>query len=118
MTNYEFDTTCTMKEYNNKKWWIDSGYVRRINIEAENLKSAILQFRDELENRYYISVSNNAIRNKNPMYIDRKENTPLQIGYVFTGKCDMQYDNGTWSAQYIDLWVRIRETKEIDFMED
>lgn len=117
MKTFEFDTTCTMKEYNRKFWWIDSGYVRRITIEAENLKSAILQYRDILKEKYFINVSDNAIKNKNPMYIDRKDNSPLQIGYVFTGQSDFQRENGTWSSQFIDLWTAIKQVQDVDFLE-
>lgn len=34
MKNYIFKTMATMKEYNNKSWWIDSGIVRDIHIAA------------------------------------------------------------------------------------
>ena len=115
MSTFEFDTTCTMKEYNKKQWWIDSGYIRRITIEAENLKSAILKYREELKEKYYVTVSNNAIKNRNPMYIDRKNDSPLQIGYVITGQSDFQRNNGTWTTQYIDLWISIQKISEIDF---
>ena len=30
MNNYIFKTTTTMKEYNNKKWWVDSDIVPEI----------------------------------------------------------------------------------------
>lgn len=35
MKEFISKTTATMKEYNNKKWWIDSGIVREIRIAAE-----------------------------------------------------------------------------------
>lgn len=38
MNNYIFKTTTTMKEYNNKKWWIDSDIVPEIRIKAETLR--------------------------------------------------------------------------------
>ena len=37
MNNYIFKTTTTMKEYNNKKWWIDSNIIGEIRVTAENI---------------------------------------------------------------------------------
>lgn len=36
--NYIFKTTATMKEYNNKKWYIDSGIVSDMRIDADSAK--------------------------------------------------------------------------------
>lgn len=119
MKHYEFITTCTMKEYNNKHWWIDSGYIRPISVYAENLKSAILKFREIVEEKNYITISDNAIKNKNPMYIDTRAGETKQTGYVFTGKTEFQHDiTGKWVKQYIDLWVTIKTIIETDFQED
>lgn len=35
MTNYIFRTTTTMKPYNSKNWWIDSGIITEKYISAE-----------------------------------------------------------------------------------
>lgn len=35
MANYIFKTTTTMKEYNNKKWWIDPDSIREMRIQAK-----------------------------------------------------------------------------------
>ena len=70
MNNYIFKTTVTMKEYNSKKWWIDSGIVREIKVEAENVKQALKKYREIVMERDYIEISENALRCKNPMYID------------------------------------------------
>ena len=35
--NYIFKTTATMKEYNNKKWYIDSGIVSDMRIDADSV---------------------------------------------------------------------------------
>lgn len=36
----------------------------------------------------------NALKTKRPMYIDRKDGDPLQIGYVITGKAEFDKGNG------------------------
>ena len=116
MKNYIFKTTATMKEYNHKKWWIDPGVVREIHVSAENARDALNQYREILEGKYYISISDNAIKTKTEMYVDTKSGEPRQIGYVITGKTDFEdRDNYRWSAQYIDLWVEIITTTETDF---
>lgn len=43
MNNYIFQTSATMKPYNNKKWWIDSNFIRDKSIKAENLAAALVQ---------------------------------------------------------------------------
>ena len=107
MKNYIFKTTATMKEYNNEKCWIDSDIVREKHIEADTLKQALEKYRDLVHEKEYISISDNAIKCKKPMYIDR-ENGSLQVGYVVTGKYYFgDSDNYKWSSQYIDLWVTI-----------
>ena len=111
-----FKTTTTMKEYNSRKWWIDSDIVREIRITAENLWAALEQYREIVTEKHYITISDNAIKNKNPMYIDTPNGEPKQIGYVITGKTDFEdRDNYKWSAQYIDLWVTILTVIDTDF---
>lgn len=111
-----FKTTTTMKEYNSRKWWIDSDIVREIRITAENIRAALEQYREIVAEKHYITISDNAIKNKNPMYIDTPNGEPKQIGYVITGKTDFEdRDNYKWSAQYIDLWVTILTVIDTDF---
>ena len=44
---YQFKTTATMKEYNRRKWWIDSGIVREITIEADTITAAVKEYQKE-----------------------------------------------------------------------
>lgn len=115
MKKYLFKTTATMKEYNNKKWWIDSNVVRDKYINAENLNEALEKYKNLVEEKDYISISNNAIKNKNPMYVDTTDGNTKQVGYVITAKTEFQDDNYTWSTQYIDLWVSILTIEETEF---
>lgn len=112
--NFIFKTTSTMKEYNARKWYIDSGIVPEIRITAANLREALEQYRETVENKHYISISANAIKNKNPMYIDTPDGEPKQVGYVITGKTDFE-SNYKWVTQYIDLWVTILTVIDTDF---
>lgn len=108
METYIFKTTTTMKEYNRRKWWIDSGIIPEMKIMTENLKEALVTYRQRVEDQCYINISNNAMRYKNPMYIDQANGEPLQVGWVITAQSKFEdRDNYRWSKQYIDLWVTV-----------
>lgn len=111
---YIFETVVTMKEYNNKKWWIEPNIVTRKMIEADTIATALERFRALVEEEHCISISDNAIKNKIPMYIDT-ENGAKQIGFVITGKTDFQTDSGRWVSHYIDLWVNILTVVDTKF---
>lgn len=104
---YQFKTSATMKEYNAKNWWIDSGVVREIIVEADNLNDALKQYQAIVSEKYYIEISRNALKNKRPMYRDTPDCEAVQCGYVITGKTDFQTDAGDWVTHYIDLWVSV-----------
>ena len=115
MINYIFKTTTTMKEYNSKKWWINSDIVPEIRISAENLKEALFKYKELVYEKAYIEISDNALKTKNEMYVDTAEGTK-QVGYVITGKTEFEdRDNYRWSTQYIDLWVNILTVVDTEF---
>ena len=116
MNTYEFNTTTTMKDYNCKKWWIDSNIIPTIRINAENIKAALIEYKNKVYDRSYVTISENALRTKSPMYIDTVEGTK-QVGYVITGSCDFQDDYYRWSKQFIDLWVDVHIINDTDFEE-
>lgn len=107
MITYLFETIATMKKYNNEKWYIDSGIIENKVIDAETVKEALKEYQKEVSENNYIEISNNALKNKSPMYVDTKSGETKQVGYVITGKMECQRDNYSWSTQYIDLWVTI-----------
>lgn len=114
---YIFETTTTMKEYNNKKWWIDSKIIPTIRIKAENLEAALQEYRKQVYEKAYVEISNNALKNKSAMYIDTQDGAK-QVGYVLTGKTEFEdRDNYRWSTQYIDLWVNIITVVDTNFEE-
>lgn len=115
MKKYIFKTTATMKPYNNKNWWIDGGIIPVKHIEAETVKDALQIFRDIVDEQHYISISDRALKNKNPMYRDTETGDALQVGYVITEKTEFQKDSGEWVTQYIDLWVEIITTVKTIF---
>lgn len=117
MKSYIVKTTATMKEYNNKMWWIDPNSVEEIRITAENITKALEKYREAVkEEKHYITISNNALKNKKPMYIDTKDGETKQVGYVITGKAKFKNRyNYRWSTQYIDLWVSIITVVNTEF---
>ena len=107
MKNYLFRTNATMKEYNSKKWWIDNEIIKQVIIKAINLDEALKKYQEFTEKSTCVTISNNALKNKEPLYIDTA-NGAIQKGFVITAKCDFQDDdNYKWTSQYIDLWVDI-----------
>lgn len=116
MKNYIFKTTTTMKEYNFKKWWIDGDIITEKRITAANLAAALEKYREMVADSHYITISRNALKTKEPMYIDTPTGAK-QCGYVITGKMDFQKDSGEWVSQYIDLWVSILTIIDTDFEE-
>lgn len=106
--NYIFKTTATMKEYNNKKWWIDGDIISDMRINADSVENALEIYRERVEEKHYISISRNAIKNKSEMFVDTPDEGTKQIGYVITGKTEFDKGDYTgYSIQYIDLWVTV-----------
>lgn len=106
--NYIFKTTATMKEYNNKKWYIDGGIVSDMRIEANSVENALEIYRKQVEEKHYINISKNAIKNKSEMFVDLSNGGTKQVGYFITGKTEFDRGDYTgYSTQYIDLWVTI-----------
>ena len=106
---YLFNTNTTMKPHNAAKWWIMNDIIKPETIAAGSIKEALKKYQDIAHDKYYIDISNNALKTKSPMYID-KDGETIQTGYVITGKTDFEdRDNYKWSKQYIDLWIDIQE---------
>ena len=106
---YTFDTTTTMKPYNNKKWYVCGDIVRRKTIEAKNLSEALKKYQDEATNKDYVTISDTARKHKNPMFVDTDKGAK-QVGYVITGSTDFDDDGRGWVKQYIELWVTITQS--------
>lgn len=106
--NYIFKTTATMKEYNNKKWYIDGGIISDMRINADSVENALEIYRERVKEKHYINISKNAIKNKSEMFVDLSDGSIKQVGYVITGKTEFDKGDYTgYSTQYIDLWVTI-----------
>ena len=86
---------------------------KKVAIIEEKQKASVKVV--QKEEKEYITISDNAIKNKTPMYVDTKDGKSKQIGYVLTGKTDFQDDQGNWISQYIELWVEILTITETNF---
>ena len=104
---YQFKTIATMKPYNNKKWWISSDIVGEITVQADTIAAAVKEYQKEVHDRFYIDISDNAIKTKAPMYRDTKTGEPVQVGFVITASTEFDNDRQGWVKQFIDLWVDI-----------
>lgn len=96
-----------MKEYNRAKWWIASDIIGDITISADYIETALKEYQNIVKNKYYIQISDNALKTRNNMYIDTETGT-RQTGFVITAKSDFEdRDNYRYTQQYINLWVHI-----------
>jgi hypothetical protein len=78
--NYIFKTTATMKEYNNKKWYIDGGIVSDMRIDADSVENALEIYRERVEKKHCITISKNAIKNNRPGIAPRRRSL-IQFQY-------------------------------------
>lgn len=119
MKTFLFHTIATMKEYNRENWWIDRDIIKQIKIDAETLKEALNKYQEIVNENYTINISNNAIKNKQPMFIDCKDGSTKQVGFVITGKDEYFRDDNKnrWTTQFIDLWIDINEISTANFAE-
>jgi hypothetical protein len=116
MGRYIFRTTTTMKEYNCKKWWIDSNIVGTVEVTADNTADALSRYCQIVNEKFGIEISQHAIKTKSPMWEEDENGKPKQVGYVLTGKTGFEdRDSYTWSMQYVDLWVNILTVVDTDF---
>ena len=102
-----FKTSATMKDYNRNKWWIDKGIIGEKIITADSTAEALDKYVKSVESDDYTTITKNALKNKEAMYIDNKSGDAEQCGYVITASQDFQDDDGKLSKQYIDLWITI-----------
>lgn len=106
--HYIFKTKATMKDYNCKKWFIDTDSVPEMSINADTVERALSVYRERVNERGIVSISVNAIKNRVEMFADMPGGGVKQVGYVITGKAEFDKgDYSGWSTQYIDLWVTI-----------
>lgn len=107
MKTYLFITTTTVKPIDKGRWWIDDKLVSNMYIQADNLHEALKEYQKRIED-HGVTISNNALKNKSPMFRDDKDGNLIQVGYVITGKT-LFNDEKRWIDKYIDLWVEIQE---------
>lgn len=118
MKTYLFVTNTTVKPIDKGKWWIDHKLVGNMYIQVNNLHDALKEYQKRIEEDYAVTISNNALKNKSPMFIDNENGDPIQIGYVITGKTPFHKNGEGWIDKYIDLWVEIQEINNPFIKED
>ena len=104
-----FDVSTTMKVYNNKRYWIDKNIIPNMRIEASSISDAYEEFMNRVNNKTAVHISQNALRNPEPMYIDTQYG-PIQVGVVFTGSTVLDD-----TKQYIDIWVEVLTIVDTEF---
>ena len=84
-----FKTSTTMKDYNSNKWWIDEGIIGEKIITADSTAEALDKYVKSVESDDYTTITKNAIKNKEAMYIDnesgnRNDRTIIYCEYNWT----------------------------------
>ena len=102
---YIINTTTTIAEHHQGKYWIDENYVKPMKIKADTLTQALAEYRNRLQDDY-INVTLSALRSKSPMYVGDGE----QIGYVIKAHHDIDGRDVV-----LDLWAEIIKTADIDW---
>lgn len=113
MNKYIFNTTAEIKGKNSIKYWINPDIIPTgIKIYGNNITDALETFREYVNAKYAVTISENAIKNKQAMYVD-VDGTAKQLGYVITGKTTIV--NGVMLS--INLWIEIITVVDTDFPE-
>lgn len=106
MKMYLFNTITTVKQKDNKKWSMDLDMIKDIYIKETDIKKALAEYVNRVNENSMIEISKTAIKNKTPMFVDDEDNNPIQVGYIITGRTS--FDAGhEYIDKYIDLWVEI-----------
>lgn len=106
---YSFNTSATLKEKDQEKWWLDKDLVKTIELDASNLSEALEKYMEIVNDRTDARISKSAIQKRQNMYIDIKPGgCPKQIGYVITGSTCFEREDGRFINKFIDLWIEIR----------
>lgn len=113
-----FKTTATVKEYDRKKWWIDGNIISEKRISADSIQQALESYRELVETAHYVTITKNALKNRQPMYRDSRNGVSKQVGYVITAKTDFEDCYGVFVSKYIDLWIEIITIVETTFPEE
>ena len=114
MARYIFKTDTRMKEYNCEKWYILSDFIPDFYPECDSVDDALIEYVKHCD-KFGVSVSNNALKCKEPMYRDCSNGDCKQVGYVITGKTLFDNNGKGWVDQYINLWTEIITVIDTEF---
>lgn len=106
MKKFLFDTSATMKAHNTDKFYIDENIIPQFTTAAGNIAEALSTY-VEHAGKYGVEISENAMRTKQPIYIDDENGNPEQVGYMLTGSTIFENSRYKSTKQYINLWVEI-----------
>lgn len=115
MNKYLLKTSACMKPYNHKKWWIMGDIISQLRIEAKDVNDALKKYKNIVEERFGVTISENALKNKEPMFVD-VDGEAKQNGYVITASTNFEDRSANaYSRQYIELWVEILTVVDTEF---
>lgn len=115
MKNYHFKYTATPSQ-EHADFYIDIRN-QHVDIEAENLKEACVAFAEAVDDKWCLSLTKNGLRTARPMYRDRENAEPLQVGLVFNAHTEIEFNNYQFKHRNILLWCEIHEAVNPGFEE-
>lgn len=105
MKQYLFQTTTTE---NTSDFWIDRNIVNNFIVSANNLNEAKQKYFEFVFDSAYITISKTQQRKANKMYVDTKNGETKQVGFVFVGSTEIEF-NYQYKKRYVSLWCVINE---------
>lgn len=99
--------------YNGEFFWREEKRIQPIKIEAISANEAFELFTEKIQKNGIVSISKNALKNKNPLYGDLLGN--LQIGWIITDNIFIDVGINEYSTKYFDMFVEIEELSIPEF---
>lgn len=101
MKRFQFKSEAVCR---NNKYWISRDILRTKIITSNNLKDAISEFVKFANGDGFFSISKNAERKKESLYIDMLNGESKKIGYMFKALTEIE-----GKQVWCELWVTIDE---------
>lgn len=93
-----------------KDFWIDRDIVTNFYTPFEDLNIALNKWIEHVKNEADISISETAKKRREPIFIDTK-NGAQQIGFIFKGSTEIDFEGRGWKKRHVNLWVEIYKTE-------
>src|SRR5574344_354507 len=91
-------------------FWVEA--TENMTVESSDVRGAIIEALEVMEDDHFIKVSKTARKNAEPMYTDTDDGV-AQVGYVVKGSLMVDFGDGSsiedYRKKFVNLWVSIKE---------